>query len=75
MSLISAICPPVSVHVFLQDGCDGVRAAAGPGEEQDAAQRSGHEGPGVQNQLPCSLLHPEERRRPRRLHRVTVDVT
>lgn len=75
MSLIPAVCPPVSVHVFMQDGRDGVRAAAGPGEEQDAAQRPGHEGSRVQNQLPRSLLHPEKRRRPRRLYRVTIDVT
>lgn len=31
----------------LQDGCDGLCAAVGPGEEQDAAERPGDEGPGV----------------------------
>lgn len=74
MSVSPAVRPPVSVHVSMQDGGDGVRAAAGPGEEQDAAQRSGYEGSRVPHQLPRSLLHPEKRRRRRRLHRVTIDV-
>lgn len=30
--------------LFLQDGRDRLRAAVGPGEEQDAAERSGDEG-------------------------------
>ncbi|CAF88607.1 unnamed protein product, partial [Tetraodon nigroviridis] len=51
------------------DGRDGVRAAAGPGEEQDAAERPGYEGPRVPDQLPRSLLHPEKRRRGGHLHR------
>lgn len=59
-SQLTAVYPPIAVSIFMQDGCNSVRAAAGPGEEQDAAQWSGYEGSRIQNQFPRSVLHPEK---------------
>lgn len=49
-----------NLFTLFQDGCNRLCPAVGPREEQDAAEWSGNNSAGIQNEFPRFILHPEE---------------
>ncbi len=58
----------IHIRSDFQDGRHSVCAAAGPGEEPNAVERSGLQSSRVQDQLPCLGQHPSQRGRRWYLH-------